>query len=178
MGVRLATPAPRRRPVRTSWLRHLLLGLSLVVVMLSIVGMHQLSVGHDVATGQHSVAAGGQHGAHEHAAASNHLDPAAHSHGSDSVVAVAGVDLSAGHAASGGAGLAADDCPTCGDHDMALGSCLLALTLLVLSWALLPPRLRQLPPFLRLQLPLALVRPSYVRMVPALSLAELSLRRT
>ena len=58
MGVRLATPAPLRRLVHTNWLRHLLLGLSLVVVMLSIVGMHQLSVGHDVATGE-------QHGAHE-----------------------------------------------------------------------------------------------------------------
>lgn len=173
MGVRLATPAPLRRLARNSWLRHLLLGLSLVVVMLSIVGMHQLSVGHDVATG-------GQHGDHEHAAASAHLAPVAHSHGSDSVVAVAvaGVDLSAGNAMSGGAGLAADGCPTCGDHDMALGSCLLALTLLVLSWALLPPRLRQLPPFLRLHLPPALVRPGYLRMVPALSLTELSLRRT
>lgn len=173
MGVRLATPAPLRRLVRNSWLRHLLLGLSLVVIMLGIVGMHQLSVGHDVATG-------GQNGAHEPAAASDHLDTAAQSdsHGSDSVVAVAGIDLSAGHAASDGAGLAADDCPTCGDHDMALGSCLLALTLLVLSWALLAPRLRQLPPFLRLHLPPALARPNYVRMIPALSLTELSLRRT
>ena len=169
MGVRLATPAPLRRLVHTNWLRHLLLGLSLVVVMLSIVGMHQLSVGHDVATGE-------QHGAHEHAPASARLDTAAHS---DGVTAVAGVDLSAGHAISGGAGLATDgDCPGCGDHDMALGSCLLALTLLVLSWLLLPPRLRQLPPFLRLHLPPALVRPGYVRMVPSLSLTELSLRRT
>ena len=154
MGIRLATPAPLRRLVRTSWVRHLLLGLSLVVVMLSIVGMHQLSVGHDVATGgQHGVATGGQHGAHEHAAASNHLDSTAHSHGSDVVMAVAGVDVSAGHPTSGGAGLAAGDCLTCRDHNMALGSCLLALTLLVLSWALLPPPLRQLPPFLRLHLP-------------------------
>ena len=71
-----------------------------------------------------------------------------------------------------------DDCLTCGDHEMALGSCLLALTLLVLGWLLLPPRLRLVPPFLRPRLAIALVRPNYVRIVPALSLTELSLRRT
>jgi len=175
MGVRLAPPAPLRRLVRSRWLRHLLLGLSLVVVMLGIVGMHQLPVGHEVATG-------GRHGAHEHASASAQLDLATHVDGDgsdrDRVMTMAGVDLPAAHATSGPGGLAADDCPTCGDHDMALGCRLLALSLLVLSWALPSPRLRQLPPFLRLHLPSALFRPGYVRMVPSLSLTELSLRRT
>lgn len=167
MGFRPAAPTLLRRLHEKGQLRHLLLGLSVVVVMLSIVGMHQLSVGHDVATGSH-----------EHAAAPGHVDTAAHSHGSDSNVFLADLTLSTGHAPPGGAESAADDCLTCGDHDMALGSCLLALTLLVLTWLLLPPRQRRLPPFLRLRLAPALIRPIHVRMVPSLSLTELSLRRT
>lgn len=66
-------------------------------------------------------------------------------------------------------------CPACGGHTMALGSCLLALTLLVLSWWFAPPRSR-----LALQ---TLWRPAPVpamvgRRVPSLSLAELSILRT
>jgi hypothetical protein len=140
--------------------------------MLGIVGMHQLSVGHDVATSQT--------GHHEHLETAGHVDAAPHSHDSGNVMTatLADLSLSAGHAFGGGGGAVGDDCATCGDHEMALGSCLLALTLLVLSWLLLPPRLRHLPPFLQPRAAPALVRPAYVRLVPALSLTELSLRRT
>lgn len=169
MGVRLAAPTPRCL-IRISWLSHLLLGLSLMAIMLGIVGMHQLSVGHDMATGS-------QASYHEHAETAGPPHTAAHSHGSDSVMSAAGLDLPASHAVSGGAGLAADDCSACGHHDMALRSCLLALTLLVLSWLLLPPRQRQLPPFLRLRRAPAVIQPAWVRVVPSLSLTELSLRR-
>jgi len=59
---------------------------------------------------------------------------------------------------------------------MALGACLLALTLLVLSWWLAPPRVRHLPPRM-------LWRPATAstllgRWVPAMLLAELSVLRT
>ena len=71
-----------------------------------------------------------------------------------------------------------DACPDCADHQMAFGSCLLALTLLVLSWSLIPPRVRHLPPFLLPRLAPTMVGPALGRLVPPLSLAELSLRRT
>jgi hypothetical protein len=71
-----------------------------------------------------------------------------------------------------------DACPDCADHQMAFGSCLLALTLLVLSWSLIPPRLRHLPPFLLPRLAPTMIGPAVVRLVPPLSLAELSVRRT
>jgi hypothetical protein len=69
-----------------------------------------------------------------------------------------------------------DGCPDCDEHSMALGACLLALTLLVLSWPLLLPRARPLPPMLRLRLAPAVVL--VARRIPALSLAELSILRT
>ncbi len=69
-----------------------------------------------------------------------------------------------------------DDCPGCGGHSMALGACLLALTLLVLSWWLAPPRVRHLPP--RMLWRAATVATLLGRWVPALSLAELSVLRT
>lgn len=163
---------PLRRCLRNGLVRHLLLGLSVVVVMLGIVGMHQLSVGHDVATGQVS--------SHKHAETAGHAQTAPHAHDGDHLATMAHLDQQAEPApgASAGAGLAGEDCLTCGDHEMALGSCLLALTLLVLGWLLLPPRLRLLPPFLRPRVAAVLVRPAYLWLVPALTLTELSLRRT
>jgi hypothetical protein len=66
--VRVHLPRPRR------WLRHLLLAVSLVAVVLSIVGMHQLSVGHDVATGPTASSA---HAETVHSAGSGERPPTA-----------------------------------------------------------------------------------------------------
>jgi hypothetical protein len=61
---------------------------------------------------------------------------------------------------------------------MALGSCLLALTLLVLSWLLVPPRPTHVLPSLLPRLTSAVAVSTVGRLVPPLSLAELSLLRT
>lgn len=165
--------ALRRRPRRAhaGWLRHLLFALSLVVVALSVVGMHQLSVGHEVATsqtGQHTDSGGGAHlHSRDHAG-----DPAAPLVQVDHVAEQALASVAAGGTAGDGA------CPDCGEHQMLFGSCLLALSLLVLVRMLAPPRLRQLPPFLLPRLTAARLGPVLGRVVPALSLTELSLRRT
>ncbi len=142
----------------------------MVVVSLSVVGMHQLSVGHEVTTGPTGPYAHAEAPPHSHSDVSGQ-DRAA--------PLVERVDLAAGATtAAGSGGLAGDACPTCEDHQLAFGSCLLALTLLVLSWLLVPPRLRHLPPFLRPRLAAAMVAPMLGRLVPPLSLTELSLRRT
>ena len=155
---------------RTSWLRHLLLGLSLVALTVGIVGMHQLSVGHHVATGQ------AVHRAHLEPAAAG--PGAATSPGSVSTgVALADLHGLAPFAAAG-ADASHEGCSTCDDHGTALGSCLLALTLLAFSWFLRPPQLRHLPPFLLPRLAPAAVWRALNRLVPPLSLTELSLRRT
>jgi hypothetical protein len=159
------------RQARESWLRHLLLGLSLVVLTLGIVGMHQLSVGHDVATGQ----ASGH--AHAETAASGPVEAVPHGHG-PAEVALADSHLLAASAATDVGGYGDEGCLTCDDHEMAFRSCLLALTLLVFSWLLRPPRLRHLPPFLLPRLAPAMIRLTLSRLVPSLSLTELSLRRT
>jgi hypothetical protein len=166
-----------------------LLSVLLGVVALSVVGMHQLSLGHAFATPSTSFR-------HSHAVA-EHADSADH-HGVDrstatprsavlSGAASIGDVMAAAGAAAGvadtdttsGAMLTAatpisdpdgdpgvDSCPGCGEHSMALSACLLALTLLVLCWPLLLPRVRLLPPMLRLRLPLAVVL--VVRRIPVL----------
>jgi hypothetical protein len=82
------------------------------------------------------------------------------------------------HALGGIAGpsLAGENCPDCGNHTMAFGLCLLALTLLVVRWLLIPPLLRHLPPSLLGKPPpvLALLG----RQVPSMTLVQLSVRRT
>ena len=166
-------PRPRRR-----WLRHLLLAASLVVVTLGVVGMHQLSIGHEIVTGPtgstaHTKSASQTDHRHSH----SHSDGGYSDPGGE-VVSVA-ADYPAAHTSAGmtGDGLG-DVCPDCADHQMAFGSCLLALTLLVLSWSLIPPLLRHLPPFLLPRLTPTLVGPGLGRLVPPLSLTELSVRRT
>jgi len=142
-----------------------MLALSLIVVTLSIVGMHQLSVGHEVATGQT---------AHAHF----HAVPHAHHSGAQAMQGVATAAQAVHRTSEAGVDAAGSACPDCPDHRMALGTCLLALTLLVLSWTPVPPRFRHLPPFLLPRVaPYAL---AWVvgRLVPSLSLTELSLRRT
>jgi hypothetical protein len=167
-----AGPALRRRPrTDASWLRHLLFALSLVVVALSVVGMHQLSVGHEVATNPT--------GHHAHSGDGAHVD--SRDHAGDTAAPLVEADHGAEPAlasVAAGGGAAGDACPDCGEHQMLFGSCLLALSLLVLSWMLAPPRLRQLPPFLLPRLAAARLGPVLGRVVPPLSLTELSLRRT
>lgn len=148
---------------RQGWLRHLVFALSLVVVALSVVGMHQLSLGHDLVTGQASQQAPAQAGSP--AADTTMLMPAAPPGGSAGLTSTTG-------------GSSGEHCPGCGDDQMALGTCLAALTLLMLSWTLAAPRLRHLPPFLRPRLAPTMVGPALGRLVPPLSLVELSLRRT
>ena len=156
----------RRPQPRRSWIRHLLLAVSLVVVTLSVVGMHQLSVGHDVATGPTSSSDG-------HATSVRHSNPG------DEAPPLAMAERAADHPTAGmTSGALGGGCPDCADHQMAFGSCLLALTLLVLSWLLTPPRLRHLPPFLLPRLAPTMAGPDPGRLVPALSLTELSVRRT
>lgn len=77
----------------------------------------------------------------------------------------------------GSRGLGADqECPGgCPHHHLTVGACLLALTLLVFSWRLLPPRLRLRPPQPAPTIPpRLLLRP---RRVPVLRLAELTVLR-
>lgn len=142
-----------------------LLATVLGVVALGVVGMHQLSLGHTFATPplagahQHSGAQPSTAEGYDHPGYAQHLGHSA-----------------TGMPDDGMGGSSTDHCPGCGGHSMALGACLLALTLLVLSWWLAPPRVRRLPPRM-------LWRPATVgtflgRWVPSLSLAELSVLRT
>ena len=150
-------------------LRHLLFALSLVVVVLSIVGMHQLSLGHDVAVGPAPVAHApvAQAGTAARVLSGGEMGP------------VAMAALPSGHDAMGMTnGDMGGVCPDCDHHQMALGSCLLALTLLVLGWLLAPPRPTHVSPFLLPTLVLRAAVSSTGRLVPPLSLAELSLLRT
>lgn len=155
---RVHLPRPRHR-----WLRHLLLTTSLTVVVLSIVGMHQLSVGHDVATGPTTSS---------HAESVHGAEPGA-------MLPTAMAEHTGDHFNPGTpTGVPGGVCPDCADHQMALGSCLLALTLLVLSWLLAPPRACRVLPFLLPRLAPAVVVSTVARLVPSLSLAELSVLRT
>lgn len=159
-------PAARRRVLRLRrrWLPRLLLAAGLVVVVLSVVGMHQLSFGHDAVTGPSTSST---HAESMHGAVPGETQAAATA-GSLASHLVTGTPL----------GEPVDGCPDCSDHLMAFGSCLLALTLLVLSWLLTPPRPRQVPPSLVPRQPLAPGLFAAGRHVPSLSLAELSLLRT
>jgi hypothetical protein len=135
------------------------------MIILSIVGMHQLSVNHAMVG-----ATAGSH--HDHASQQTFrsdvpVDPM--------LGTVIGAE-SAVDAMSAAVALASDHCSNCGSHQMAFSTCLLALTLLVLAWSMAPPGLRVIAPNSRLALP----RPGshVVRRIPAMSLVELSLRRT
>lgn len=140
------------------------------MVTLSVVGMHQLSIGHEVPTIQTVRHAHSGDGAHKDSF-DDAGDRAAPLVEADHVLAHPSTPVADG-AAAGAA------CSDCGEHQMLFGSCLLALSLLVLTWMLAPPRLRQLPPFLVPRLAAARLGPVLGRVVPPLSLTELSLRRT
>lgn len=148
--------------LRHRLLRPLLLALSLVVVV-SIVGMHQLSFGHEAGTD--AVAS---------AARAKPLDLTTFSEMLAVTPEHAGGYVDARVPPPG----TVDACPDCRDHHMIWGSCLLALTLLVLQWLLGPPRPSRVLPFLLPRKVPCLAVLVVSRLVPSLSLAELSLRRT
>lgn len=172
-----AAMMPRR--AWRSW-RRAAVAVVLGVVALAVVGMHQLSFGHLFVT----PAAG-------HAQASSHVHAVnSGAAGTQRAVTLPAHDAmaaqmspSAGHHLASAPSLetrptADAGCTDCGGHVMGLGTCLLALTSLVLFWWLRLPRPRQLPPPLRRWRSLvapALARPSRIH---ALSLTELSILRT
>ena len=163
--------------------RRAFLAVGLFVVAFSIVGMHQLSLNHELAAPSSSIvsAAAATNVGHQHSSAHDH-DTAGHVTGAGSAslgdVEYSGqpgpraVDPPNGSFGDGHE----NNCPGCSSHSMAFGACLLAFTLLVLSWWLAPPRARLLPPRL-LARPLPLITPVR-RRVPPLSLTELSILRT
>jgi Family of unknown function (DUF6153) len=155
--------APRFTSGRGSWLRTLL-GLAVVLVALSVLGMHQLSLDHTF------VAPDAGAGARQASTLMGGSDTRMSSQRAvfDLPAPSVGHDHESGHGPQ--------PCLTgCDDHPMMV-TCLLALTLLVLALRLRAPALRDLPPFsaarTQVRIPLAGRRP------PALTLAELSVRRT
>ena len=180
------------------WLRRVVLASALCMVVLGVVGMHQLSLGHDFATpaaaGGHSDRGAGHHDGVQHEIAQQ-MDgafrgPHEAARSADSAGAIAHAIAPAAHnqtnasqrvggpaAAWGGSPSAGGDaCPGCGQHSMAFSVCLLALTLLVLTWLLTPPQVRHLPPRWRWQP--ATVAVLAGRPLPAITLTELSILRT
>ncbi|HEX8509085.1 MAG TPA: hypothetical protein VF635_06260 [Propionibacteriaceae bacterium] len=169
-----------------NWLRRGLLAAALCVVVLGVVGMHQLSFGHSLATppaaDSHEHGATHPHAVHNQAAeqteGANPAGGVAHATagGVQDKQANAGRRISERAATWGGSSSGGGDaCPGCGQHSMAFSVCLLAFTLLVLTWLLTPPTARRPPPRWLRQPPTPAVPTS--RPVPALSLAELSVLR-
>lgn len=164
MRIRGVRPWVRELLLGGGRLRGTLLAAAIGMVLLGVVGMHQLSSGHDFVTP--SVA-------HQHVSAhpSTELHRTGLGHPANAGTIVAGIQPQLSSDGSPG-----DDCPGCGGHNLAFGACLLALTLLVLTWWLAPPRMRHVPPRM-------LSRPGTAvtllgRQLPALSLAQLCLLRT
>ena len=183
------------------WLRRVVLASALCMVVLGVVGMHQLSLGHDFATpaaaGGHPERGAGHHNGVRHDVAQlmegadlGSRGPHEATTGADSAGASgyaiaptthnqinASTRVGGPAAAWGGSPSAGDDaCPSCGQHSMAFSTCLLAMTLLVLTWLLTPPQVRHLPP--RWLWQPATVAVLVGRPLPAMSLTELSILRT
>ena len=135
----------------------------MAAVLSVVVGMHQLPVGHDVAT---EPMASSAHGSSVHGAGSDEMVP--------SVMAEHLADHFTPGMPTGGSGA----CPDCADHLLTFGSCLGALTMLVLGWLLAPPRPSHVLPFPLPRLTPAVALSTVGRLVPPLRLAELSLLRT
>ncbi len=167
MRVLLAALRSSAAPQR-GLLRRALLTLILVSVAFSVVGMHQLSLSHSfavpTATGQHEATADAGSGSSQHDTMAMGVSKPA---GQFAEVPVMTPD---------GSWSEDDACPGCGGHPMGFTACLLALTLLVLFWWLVPPRVRRLPPKPSRRLAAVMAVPA--RRVPALSMTELSILRT
>ena len=167
-GAILAGLAPR------SW-RRVLVSVALGLIALAVVGMHQLSLGHLFVTTTDSASVGHTHATGSHSATAAHAG--GHLTASTSGASMA-MDSHGGSATPTVEGFAADDgCAGCGDHVMGPGTCLLALTLLVLFWWLRLPRPRALPP-IRREPYLSVALPRRRPRIHAMSLLELSILRT
>jgi hypothetical protein len=130
------------------------------MIILSILGMHQLSVNHAMVR----------------TTASSHHDHASQQTFQRDLPAQAMIGVeSAVDGMSAAVTPASGHCSDC-SHQMAFFTCLLALTLLVFLWSIAPPGLRVIASNSRLAQP----RPGrqLVRRILAMSLVELSLRRT
>lgn len=114
----------RARPVVLR--QQLLLWAAVVVVALGLLAMHQLSLNH-TAAGSAAGSAAAAVAAHPEQHGHSDSGPAADGHAHPALVAVGD------HPSSG-----ADTCPGCADHVMAL-TCLAALALLAVGWALRRP---------------------------------------
>lgn len=180
MSASSAARLPRKLRCTYSEAARTLLALVLVVVALSVVGMHQMSLGHAFADPRAGAfgrlnaaypAAADQTGSGGPAGGGMHTDTPGPLVGSPD-----GTFVNVAAGTSGNSSGTEHGCPGCPNHGMGFSACLLALTLLVLRWWLAPPRVRQLPRRLLLRP----VRISAVvgRRVPAFSLAELSVLRT
>lgn len=163
-----------------------LLTFGLLLVALSVVGMHQLSVGHSMVTFLTTDAApksAANDRGSKHTGNSHQVSPATaavNAGGTDTSIPApgdqaAGPSTAAVTATTSVMGSDATDCAGCGQHTMAVMTCLLVLTVLI------PPWLHRLPTSTRI--PLFLTKPRLTstpflsRLLPALSLVELSLRR-
>ena len=143
--------------------RQLLLLVGAITISLSMLAMHQLAVNHSFARPDTTEV----HATHDHGFALGMQQAGRTGHATTHIgalrLAVAGSN--------------ANSCwPDCGDHQISVLSCLLALTLLMLSWLLAPPRERRQTSSAELR-PTPRVVHSNNRRV-SLSLAELSVRRT
>jgi len=172
----LATRPRPLTPLRSgARLRHALLALALGLIVLSVIGMHQLSSGHFFAAP--AAATAHQHPTSGHADGAAHVEDLVHASGAQDAAAgtVVSADIGASAGTSDGLSGNGDGCAGCANHTMAFTVCLLALTLLTLSWWLAPPQVRHLP---RLKWRPHTMATVVSRPVPALSLAELCLLRT
>lgn len=141
--------------------RRTLLAMSVAVIAVCIVSMHQLSSGHTLAT----------------------ADPAPRDHpvAMLAMTVEAPADLNLGSAVAAPPTWMTSDgdgggCPSCAPHVMLMAACLLAFTLVVVRWLLRSPASRSVA-WTRAR-STSIVETGLVRVRPALSLVELSLRRT
>ncbi|MCW2811368.1 MAG: hypothetical protein JWP61_1826 [Friedmanniella sp.] len=144
-------------------LRRALVVTALCAVVLGVIGMHQLSLGHHLGTPSLAVEM-------EHGGEGSHLHPG---QGEQPVLDVSVPAAATWSGSSSGDG---DGCPGCGDHRTAVSVCLLATTLVVLTWLLTPPGVRPFPPRWRSRPATPIVLRG--RPLRALSRSELSILRT
>jgi hypothetical protein len=148
------------------WAR-LLLGFSIALLAAGLLSMHQLSLDHALVTPTLPTA--------EHLHAHGRYAPHLPMHGTAANPASSSTQPLAAFprfAPSGVEGCAGE----CGQHNLLLTSCVLALSLLILGWRLRPPRCWIRPASLRRAVPR--VTGSLGRLRPSLTLAELTVRRT
>jgi len=168
------------------------LTFAVLLVSLTVVGMHQLSFNHALIGVPRSAAEAAMGDGPHHGDQPRQLNsPIAHAaaNAADQPAdlpehTLASIAQRVGHAGStatpllpgAGADLAWQGCPGCGGPTMGSMTCLLALTLLVLLVLHQLPRSRLIPMFLKTPQTVATVSSGCPRR--ALSLVELSLRRT